>query len=122
MVLAIGLLVLNQITMPTLNAGLSAANLDAAGIVGWNWRKDPNFGTHGVIKWNVEVQNKSTRNISSVRVEFTSYDKTGKLVASTFAYVHAIPPGQSRADQSFADLYGTEDRANVRIAEVTFAE
>jgi len=122
MVLAIGLLILNQMTMPILNAGLSAANLDAAAIAGWNWHKDPNFGTHGAIKWNVEVQNKSTRNISSVRVEFTSYDKTGKLVTSTFAYVHAIPSGQTRSDQSFADLYGTEDRANVRIAEVTFAQ
>jgi hypothetical protein len=45
-----------------------------------------------------------------VRVEFTTYDSSGNLVVTEFANVRAIPPGESRANASYADLYGTEER------------
>lgn len=96
-------------------------NLDAAEITSMNWRKDPSFGTRGTIKWNVEVRNKSAQNIGTAKVEFSTYDSGGNLVSSTFTYVRAIPAGQSRADNSYADLYGTEQRAQARITEVRFA-
>jgi hypothetical protein len=70
----------------------------------------------------VEVKNKSQRNISTVRVNFTSYDGQGKLITSTFTYVHAIPSGETRSDDSYADLYGMEQTANAQITEVRFAE
>jgi hypothetical protein len=119
LVLGIGLWMLSEGTIPT--AGVSSANLDAAEIVDFNWSKDPSFGTRGTIKWNVEVRNKSSRNISSVKVEFTTYDEAGKLVASDFTYVSAIPAGETRSTQSYADFYRTEQRANALIADVIFA-
>ncbi len=99
----------------------STSNLTAAEIVDWNWQKDPTFGSRGTIKWNVAVRNKSNQNIQNVKVEFTTYDKAGRLVSSTFAFVSAIPPGQSRSTNSFADLYGTEATARVHLGEVYFA-
>jgi hypothetical protein len=66
-------------------------NLETAEIVDWNWSSDPDFGSNGAIKWNVQVRNKSAKPMSLVKVEFTTYDKAGKLIASDFTYVQAIP-------------------------------
>ncbi len=99
----------------------SSANLDAAEIESWNWYKDPSFGRDGTVKWNVVVRNKSDRPIENVRVEFTSYDASGGLLDSTFTYVDAIPAGDTRSVDSFADYYGTESRAEVKVAIVRFS-
>jgi len=95
---------------------------NAAEISNWNWRADPSFGNRGTIKWNVEVRNRSSRNIRNVRVEFSTYDSDGKPVGTTFTFVSAIPPGQTRADASYADLYRTEKTAAVKIVDVNFAD
>ena len=58
-VLAIGLLAFSE-TGTVIPGGGSSSNLAAAEIIGWNWRKDPSFGTKGTIKWNVQVRNKSS--------------------------------------------------------------
>src|SRR5581483_7616163 len=99
-----------------------SSNLEAAEIAEWNWQEDRDFGTQGTIKWNVQIKNRSSRNIATVRVEFTTYDRSSKLVATTFTYVKAIPAGGMRAEASYADLYGTEDTASVRITSVRFAD
>jgi hypothetical protein len=116
--LAVAVIVLNEADL----AAPTYSNLAAAEIVDWNWQKDLSFGDRGTIKWNVRVRNKSTHNISSVKVDFTTYDAQGRLVSSTFTYVEAIPPGQTRSSNSFADLYRTEEKATVQIAEVRFAQ
>jgi len=104
-----------------LNSALSLRNLSAAEITQWNWRKDPTFGTKGAIRWNVEVRNKSSKNLESVKVEFTTFDRNNKLIATTFSYVSAIPPGETRSDASFADIFGTEESATIKISGVRFA-
>jgi hypothetical protein len=91
-------------------------------VVDWNWQADAKFGTRGTIKWNVQVRNKSSQNIGSVKVEFATYDKEGKLISTTFTYVSAIPPGESRSSSSYADLYRTEKKATVKISNVYFAK
>jgi hypothetical protein len=115
---AVGLVVLNGYDL----GAPSTSNLGAAEIADWNWAKDPTFGGRGTIKWNVSVRNKSSQYIRNVKVELTTYDKNGKLVSSTFAFVEAIPPDQSRSTNSFADLYGTESTAKVQLGEVYFAK
>lgn len=108
----------------TANAGSDddqTANLAAAKISDWNWNADPDFGTHGAVKWNVAIFNSSSRAIASAKVDFTTYDNHGKMIATTFAYVEAIPPGQTRNENSFADYYGTEKKASVVVSEVRFA-
>lgn len=116
-VLAIGLLFLSSTDSTT-----SALNLDAAEVVDWNWEKDAGFGTKGAVKWNVVVRNKSDRPISMVKVEFTTYDSSGRLLDSTFTYVTAIPAGESRSADSYADYYGSESRADVKLGSVSFSE
>ena len=83
---------------------------------------DPTFGEHGTIKWNVLVQNKTNKPLSAVKVDFTSYDASGKILASTFTYVNAVPPGGTQSAKSFADLYGGEATADVKISEVRLSE
>ena len=85
-----------------------------------NWSADPSFGTGGSIIYNVEVTNTSNRNIDLAKVEFTTYDKAGKLVTSDFTYVKAIPAGGKRTDKSYADYYGTEENAQAVVTEVHF--
>jgi len=89
-----------------------------AEVVDWNWKKDPSFGTDGTIKWNVQIRNKSNQYFDNVRVEFTTYDASERLVSSTFTYVDAIPPGGTRSESSFADLYGTEEKATIQVISV----
>jgi hypothetical protein len=107
---------LNNIT------GTSASNLSAAKLDDWSWNADPEFGTNGTIKWRVVVRNTSDRPIRNAKVDFTTYDANNKLLSSTFTYVDAIPAGQTRTDESYADLYGTEATADAVISEVHFGD
>lgn len=91
-------------------------------IINSTWSADPEFGTKGTIKWAVEVKNISDKHIQNAKVEFTTYDKSGKLVSSDFSYVSAIPAGESRSKESYADLYGIEETAAFKISEVHFAK
>jgi hypothetical protein len=119
LVLAIGLFVVGSSDLQPGHDVSSAAQ--SAQITDWNWQPDPTFGTNGTIKWNVSVKNISDKPISMARVEFSTYDAAGKLITTTFTYVHAIPPGETRSDNSYADLYGNEAKANVQLTEVNFA-
>lgn len=122
LVCGIGLWVLNESPSTGSNTSAETASrtltLSSVEISDWNWRKDPNFGTRGTIKWNVSVKNKGPENLRNVKVEFTTYDGAGKMVSTTFTYVSAIPPGETRSESSYADFYGTEARAATRISEV----
>jgi hypothetical protein len=122
MLLSVLLLVANESSQLGGSGTNTSANRNAVELVDWSWNKDPSFGGRGTIKWNVQVRNISSKYIASVRVEFTSYDSAGKLIATISTYVHAIPPGQTGSADSFADLYKTEAKAAVRIAEVRFAQ
>lgn len=90
--------------------------IPAIEIVDWNWRSDPDFGGDGIIKYTVELRNNTTRYIESVRVEITTYDNQGRLVASDFTYVNTLRPGEKASESSFAPYYGTEETARIRIA------
>jgi len=123
--LGIGIWVLSDVgshtSPPVGGLSSSAANLDAAEISDFNWSKDAEFGTKGTIKWNVKIGNKSSQNIEAAKVQFETYDEAGKLVSTNFTYVDAIPTGQTRSTESYADLYGTERTANAQIVEIRYA-
>jgi len=110
-------------TSSHLNSGFSDSpgDLSKAQITDWNWNIEPDFGSTGTIKWRVEVKNLSDKPMESVKVEFTSKDAASKLLTSTFTFVHAIPPGESRTAESYADLYGTEKTANVVVSNVRYS-
>ena len=102
--------------------GVGGRKLSAAKIESWNWNIDPSFGTKGTVKWNVAVTNTSERAISMARVEFSTYDANGKLLASTFTFVHAIPAGETRTADSFAHYYGNEKDAKIALSDVDYSE
>jgi hypothetical protein len=102
-------------------APFGTADLDKATVSDMNWRVDRSFGSRGTIKWNVRVRNLSDKPMSMVGVQFTTFDKDKKMVATTTTYVTAIPPGEERSDDSFADLYGSEETAKAVISSVHFA-
>lgn len=116
-VFGIGLFLLNEMSTGVAT-GIKSPNLAAAEIVDWNWQKDPTFAGRGTIKWNVQVRNKSSQYIGQVKIEFTTFDERNRLIASTFTFLDAIPPGEIRSTSSFADLYGTEKQATVQITDV----
>lgn len=108
----------------SVSSGLSGSDpsaLRAVEIVNWNWRTDPHFGGKGTILWNAQVRNNSDKYIESVRLELTTYDASNKLVTTAFTFVEAIPPGETRSDESYATYYGTEERAGVQVASVRFS-
>jgi hypothetical protein len=101
---------------PSDPAAMAAVKLDD-----WNWSANPDFGGKGAIVWHASVRNVSDKYVESVKVELTTYDASGKLVASDFTYVDAIPPGETRSKEGYADYYGTEGNATAQITDVRFA-
>jgi len=91
-------------------------------IVSWNWKIDSDFGTKGVIKWNVEIKNNTDKYLNYVRVELTTYDSSGRIVCSTGTYVNNISPYGKGSDSSYADYYRTEKRANIKIVSYGLAK
>jgi hypothetical protein len=122
-VLTLGLFALSEFgsSLQTQSLSANSTQPDAAEIVDWNWHKDPSFGTNGTIKWNVQVKNKSDQYLDRVKVELTTYDASNKLIATTSSYVTAIAPGQTRSENGYMDLYGTEETANLQIVDVVTA-
>jgi hypothetical protein len=87
-------------------------------VADWNWVKDPDFGTDGAVIWTVEIRNNTGEYLQSVRVDFTSYDASDRLVTTAFMYINGIPPGGKRSGQSYATYFGTEKRAKVDITDM----
>lgn len=102
-------------SLDNLDTGPTAADVE---IVSWNWRTDPNFGTEGAVIWTAEVENQASTPIESVRLELTTYDASGSVLASEFTYVSGLPPGGRKSTKSYATYYGTEDRARLQVARV----
>lgn len=117
---AVGILVLSGGTSGSF-PGSDPSALRAVEIVSWNWRPDPSFGGKGTIHWNAQVRNISQKYVESVRLELTTYDASGQLVTTAFTFVSAIPPGETRSEESYADYYGTERRAAVQVTSVRFS-
>ena len=95
--------------------------MKAVELVSWNWRPDPSFGGKGTIHWNAQVRNVSDKYVENVRLELTTYDAAGHLVTTTFTFVSAIPTGEVRSEESYADYYRTEQRAAVQVTSVRFS-
>jgi hypothetical protein len=101
-------------------SGATASDLAAVKVDDWNWGADPEFGSRGAIKWNVNVRNVSDRYVQSVKVELTTFDRANKLIASDFTYVDAIPPGGTRSVEATGDYYGNEANATLQVTDVNF--
>ena len=70
----------------------------------------------------MQVANVSRRPIYQAEVDFTSLDENGRALASDFDMVHRVAPGDTATIDTRADLYGTEERARVRVSNVYFEE
>jgi hypothetical protein len=97
----------------TEDPGLSQARITSS-----NWRVDPEFAGEGAIIWTVEVQNDSDVQLEAVEVDIVTHDASGKIVTTDLTFVSAIPPGERRSAQSFADYHGNEASAIFQIANV----
>jgi uncharacterized repeat protein (TIGR02543 family) len=94
------------------------SRLGEAEIVSSNWRIDSEFAGDGAVVWTVEVRNTTSAQLETVQVEFSTYDAAGKIIAADFAFLDAIPPGETRAAEGFADYRGTEATAKFQVATV----
>lgn len=119
--LTIGLLFLSSSGISSSGSSSDRASLSSVKVDDWNWKKDPSFGTEGTIRWNVKITNLSEKYVESVKVELTTYDQSGKLITTEFTFVNSIPPGDTRSKQSFANYYGTEQKASLKVVNVRFA-
>jgi List-Bact-rpt repeat protein len=82
---------------------------------------DPSFGGQGAVVWAVEVKNTTNRVVEEAQINFTSHDASGTVLASDFTFVGPIPPGETRASQSYAAYHGTEASVDIKVGEVQFA-
>jgi List-Bact-rpt repeat protein len=82
---------------------------------------DPEFAGEGAVIWVVEARNTGSQVVESAKIDFTSHDASGAVLASDFTFVGPIPPGETRAGQSFADFLGTEASVDMKVSEVILA-
>lgn len=80
----------------------------------------PTFGDEGAVIWVVEVRNPTAQLVETAEIAFTSRDAAGGILASSSALIGPIPPGETRAIQSFAEYLGTEATADFQVANVQF--
>jgi len=84
-------------------------------IVSWNWYTDPSFGSDGSVIWNVQVRNNTTKYVSSLKVEFTTYDAAGNIIETDYTFVSGLSPGGTSSAKSYATYFGGEKKAGIRI-------
>lgn len=84
-------------------------------IVSWNWRTDPSFRTDGAVIWNVQIRNNTNHYVSRLKVDLTTYDASGNIIESDFAYVSGLSPGGTSSAKSYATYLGREEKAGTRI-------
>ena len=82
------------------------------------WYPEPDFGGAGAIEWVVEVRNTTAQVVNLARLDFTSHDAAGTVLASDFTFAGPIPPGETRAAEGLADYLGTEATVDIKVAEV----
>jgi hypothetical protein len=90
-------------------------------ITSFNWRADPEFGTDGAVIWVVDVLNPTALTLELVRVDFSTRDAAGTILSSAFTFVGPIPPGETRASESFSDYTGQETTADFQVTDVQVA-
>jgi hypothetical protein len=78
-------------------------------------------GLNGSVNWMAEVRNNTSQMIEVARVDYVSHDAAGNVLASDFTFVGPIPPGETRANEGFADQLGNETSVDITVSEVTFA-
>jgi hypothetical protein len=87
-----------------------------------NWYVDPGTDDDGGVVWLAEVKNNTPQVAELVEVDFTSYDPAGNVLATDFVFLGPIPPGETRANESFATLVGTEARTDIQVGQVEFSD
>jgi Divergent InlB B-repeat domain len=81
------------------------------------WYPNPEFE---LIDWVVEVRNNTDQIVEVARIDITTRDAAGKVLASDFTFVGPIPPGETRAHDGFADYHGTEATADFNVDDVQY--
>jgi len=87
-----------------------------------NWYIDPGTDDDGSVVWLAEVQNNTSQVAELVEVDFTSYDAAGNVLETDFVFLGPIPPGETRANESFATLVGTEARTEIQVGQVELSD
>jgi hypothetical protein len=82
----------------------------------------PNFSDNGTVTWVAEVQNPTEQTVVFAEIDFTRHDATGAVIQTDQAFVGPIPPGETRAAQSFSEYSGTESSLDFQIGEVSFTD
>ena len=103
-------------------AQFSAASSTGVAITSSAWYPEPaSDDVGGTVNWVAEVRNTTSQIVETARVEFVSHDASGKVLVSDFTFVGPIPPGETRANEGFAEYIGTESTVDISVGEVTFA-
>ena len=84
-------------------------------IVSWNWYFDLSYGIDGSVIWDVKVRNNTGSYVEHLKIEFTTYDDSGKILTTDFTYVSDLSPGGTGSAKAFAPYFGREKRATIRI-------
>jgi hypothetical protein len=103
-------------------AQLSAGSSSDLQITSSAWYPQPaSDSVSGTVNWIAEVRNTTSRVVETAQIDFVSRDAAGNELASDFSFVGPIPPGETRANESFAEYVGTEASVDIRVGAVTFA-
>jgi len=96
------------------------APTSAVEITEWKWHTEPDFGTDGAIRWVAQVKNTSDRTVYQADIKITLLDEDGSVVNTDVGLVQNVRPGGVASAENRADLYGTEEKARIRVIQVYY--
>lgn len=76
---------------------------------------DKEFAGEGAVVWTANVRNFSDQYIEKVRVEFTTFDDSDRIVTTDVGFASGLAPGGSAATKGYATYFGTEVKGSVRV-------
>lgn len=99
-------------------SGQVDAPTSAVEIVDWKWHTEPDFGVDGAVRWIAEIKNTSDRTVYQAEIKITLLDEEGSVVNTDVGLVQNVRPGGVASSENRADLYGTEEKARIRVIQV----
>jgi hypothetical protein len=107
----------NQTVTARLSSSAGATGVEVASSA---FYPQPDLGPEGAVIWVVEVRNAGAQLVESAEIIITTRDAAGAVLATSTTLLGPIPPGETRATQSFADYQGTEASADFQVGDVQF--
>lgn len=84
-------------------------------IESWRWEKDRDFAGRGTVIYTAVIRNNTGTYRPRLRVEFTTFDRDGRVMDTDFTFATGLSPGGTSSIKGYAVYYGGEADADLQL-------